>query len=93
MFIVNLEGGGWAGGVYEQSGCPSTCVGTFRKCFLTPDNHTDIQNTDFVDNNPASFVDAYFDFASIRVYSTDDDSSPETLSSSGVIIDGPLLVS
>ena len=60
--------------------------------FLTFDNHSDVQNIDFVNNNPASFVDAYFDFASIRVYNTDDDNSHQTLSSSRVSIDGPLLV-
>jgi len=69
--IINLTlCGGWAGNVYGQSGCPSTCV-------------------DFVNNNPGSFVDAYFDIASIRVY-TDDDSSQGTVSSSGVSIDGSL---
>ena len=38
--------------------------------FRTPSNHhsTDdvrVRNIDFVNNNPASFKDAYFDFASI----------------------------
>jgi len=69
--IINLTlCGDWAGNVYGQSGCPSTCV-------------------DFVNNNPGSFVDAYFDIASIRVY-TDDDRSQGTVSSSGVSIDGSL---
>ncbi|KAF9003020.1 concanavalin A-like lectin/glucanase domain-containing protein [Cyathus striatus] len=48
--IINLTlCGDWAGSVYSQSGCPSTCV-------------------DFVNNNPSSFSNAFFDFASIRVY-------------------------
>ncbi|KAF6746910.1 glycoside hydrolase family 16 protein [Ephemerocybe angulata] len=48
--IINLTFcGDWAGGVYGQSGCPSTC-------------------DDFVNNNPAAFANAYFDFASLRVY-------------------------
>jgi len=48
--IINLTlCGDWAGNVYQNSGCPSTCV-------------------DFVNNNPTSFKDAYFDFASIRTY-------------------------
>ncbi|KAJ2916095.1 hypothetical protein MD484_g4332, partial [Candolleomyces efflorescens] len=48
--IINLTlCGDWAGSVYGQSGCPSTCV-------------------DFVDNNPAAFREAYFDFAALRVY-------------------------
>ena len=42
-------------------------------CFLqlylhTEVTHTDVQNADFVNNNPASFVDAYFEFASIRIF-------------------------
>ncbi|KAJ3509319.1 hypothetical protein NLJ89_g5285 [Agrocybe chaxingu] len=48
--IINLTlCGDWAGSVYGQSGCPSTCV-------------------DYVNNNPAAFQNAYFNFASIRVY-------------------------
>ncbi|KAJ2929630.1 hypothetical protein H1R20_g7464, partial [Candolleomyces eurysporus] len=48
--IINLTlCGDWAGSVYGQSGCPSTCV-------------------DFVNNNPAAFREAYFDFAALRVY-------------------------
>ncbi|KXN84669.1 putative glycosidase C21B10.07 [Leucoagaricus sp. SymC.cos] len=48
--IINLTFcGDWAGSVYGQSGCPSTCE-------------------DFVNNNPSAFNNAYFDFASIRVY-------------------------
>ncbi|TEB31665.1 endo-beta-glucanase [Coprinellus micaceus] len=48
--IINLTlCGDWAGNVYGQSGCPSTCV-------------------DFVNNNPGSFKNAYFDFAAVRVY-------------------------
>ncbi|KAF5341821.1 hypothetical protein D9611_001175 [Ephemerocybe angulata] len=48
--IINLTlCGDWAGNVYGQSGCPSTCV-------------------DYVNNNPSSFRDAYFDFAAMRVY-------------------------
>jgi hypothetical protein len=35
-------------------------------------------NIDFVDNNPASFENAYFDFASIRIYEAAK-SSPWTL--------------
>ena len=30
-------------------------------------------NIDFVNNNPASFKDAYFDFASIRTYTAAED--------------------
>ncbi|TFK39334.1 putative laminarinase [Crucibulum laeve] len=48
--IINLTlCGDWAGSVYGQDGCPSTCV-------------------DFVNNNPGSFSNAFFDFASIKVY-------------------------
>ncbi|KAF8970935.1 glycoside hydrolase family 16 protein [Flammula alnicola] len=48
--IINLTlCGDWAGNVYSQSGCPSTCV-------------------DYVNNNPSAFQNAYFNFASIRVY-------------------------
>ncbi|KAJ3572973.1 hypothetical protein NP233_g2732 [Leucocoprinus birnbaumii] len=48
--LINLTFcGDWAGAVYGNSGCPSTCV-------------------DYVNNNPSAFSDAYFDFASIRVY-------------------------
>ncbi|KAF8152572.1 glycoside hydrolase family 16 protein [Crassisporium funariophilum] len=48
--IINLTlCGDWAGAVYGQSGCPSTCV-------------------DYVNNNPGAFQNAYFDFASIKVY-------------------------
>ncbi|KAF8803219.1 glycoside hydrolase family 16 protein [Phlegmacium glaucopus] len=48
--VINLTlCGDWAGSVYSQDGCPSTCV-------------------DFVNNNPSEFQNAYFDFASIRVY-------------------------
>ncbi|KAJ8693745.1 hypothetical protein PTI98_008714 [Pleurotus ostreatus] len=48
--IINLTFcGDWAGSVYAQSGCPSTC-------------------NDFVENNPGSFSNAFFDFASLRVY-------------------------
>ncbi|KAG9221782.1 hypothetical protein CCMSSC00406_0006725 [Pleurotus cornucopiae] len=46
--IINLTFcGDWAGSVYAQSGCPSTC-------------------NDFVENNPGSFSNAFFDFASLR---------------------------
>ncbi|KAG6835744.1 hypothetical protein H0H93_015045 [Arthromyces matolae] len=48
--IINLTFcGDWAGNVYSQSTCPSTCV-------------------DYVNNNPAAFADAYFDFASLNIY-------------------------
>ncbi|KAJ8520274.1 hypothetical protein ONZ45_g2850 [Pleurotus djamor] len=48
--IINLTFcGDWAGSVYGQSGCPSSC-------------------NDFVNNNPGSFANAYFDIASLRVY-------------------------
>ncbi|TFK24816.1 glycoside hydrolase family 16 protein [Coprinopsis marcescibilis] len=48
--IINLTlCGDWAGGVYGQSGCPSSCVS-------------------YVNNNPGSFRNAYFDFAALRVY-------------------------
>jgi len=48
--IINLTlCGDWAGNVYQESGCPSTCV-------------------DFVNKNPASFKNAYFNFASIRTF-------------------------
>ncbi|KAF5346866.1 hypothetical protein D9756_010559 [Leucocoprinus leucothites] len=48
--IINLTFcGDWAGSVYGQSGCPSTCE-------------------DYVNNNPGAFNNAYFDFASIRIY-------------------------
>ncbi|KAF8636312.1 hypothetical protein AX17_003632 [Amanita inopinata Kibby_2008] len=48
--IINLTFcGDWAGNVYSQSGCPSTCV-------------------DYVNNNPSAFVNAYFEFASIKIY-------------------------
>ena len=40
----------------------------FAILFLMPSNYTNIRNIDFVDNNPASFKDAYFDFASIRTF-------------------------
>ena len=29
VYLINLKGGGWAGSVYQDSGCPSTCVGLF----------------------------------------------------------------
>ncbi|KAF9035228.1 endo-1,3(4)-beta-glucanase [Panaeolus papilionaceus] len=48
--IINLTlCGDFAGAVYQQDGCPGTCV-------------------DLVNNNPAAFQDAFFNFASIRVY-------------------------
>ncbi|KAJ6481084.1 glycoside hydrolase family 16 protein [Mycena sanguinolenta] len=48
--IINLTFcGDWAGAVYAQSGCPSTC-------------------NSYVDQNPAAFVNAYFEFNSINVY-------------------------
>ncbi|KAF9528601.1 glycoside hydrolase family 16 protein [Crepidotus variabilis] len=48
--VINLTFcGDWAGGVYGNSGCPSSC-------------------DDYVNNNPGAFQNAYFDFASIRVY-------------------------
>ncbi|KAF7343220.1 Glycoside hydrolase family 16 protein [Mycena venus] len=48
--IINLTFcGDWAGAVYPQSGCPSTC-------------------NDFVNNNPAAFADAFFQFNAINVY-------------------------
>ena len=40
----------------------------FAILFLMLSNHTDFQTIDFVNNNPASFKDAYFDFASIRTF-------------------------
>jgi hypothetical protein len=70
-----FEGGDWAGNVYQDSGCPSTCVGMFY-CFISTvlANVTDdVWNIDFVNNNPASFKDAYFDFASIRTYTAAED--------------------
>ncbi|KAF8916423.1 2 beta-glucanase [Mucidula mucida] len=49
--IINLTFcGAWAGAVYGDFNCPSTCI-------------------DYVNNNPAAFADAYFDFAWIKHYS------------------------
>jgi len=56
--IINLTlCGGWAGSVYQDSGCPSTCI-------------------DHVNNNPASFKNAYFDFASIRTFTAGNPFTP-----------------
>ena len=65
-----FAGGDWAGNAYQDSGCPSTCVGMFCNptVFLMLSNRADVQYIDFVNNNPASFKDAYFDFASIRTF-------------------------
>ena len=65
------------------------CWYVSQMLFLALDNHIDVQNIDFVNDNPVFCV---VDFTSIHIYSTDDDSSHETLSSS-VGIDGSLLVS
>ena len=42
----------------------------FAILFRMPINHSDVRvgNIDFVNKNPASFEDAYFDFASIRTF-------------------------
>ena len=67
IFFHQIAGGDWAGGVYPQSGCPSTCVGMcliyVQQCFLIT-----LFRLDYVDNNPEAFKDAYFDFAALRVY-------------------------
>ncbi|KII90462.1 glycoside hydrolase family 16 protein [Plicaturopsis crispa FD-325 SS-3] len=48
--IINLTlCGDWAGNVFNQDGCPGTCV-------------------DYVNANPAAFVNAYFEFASLNIY-------------------------
>ncbi|PPQ94921.1 LOW QUALITY PROTEIN: hypothetical protein CVT25_004407 [Psilocybe cyanescens] len=70
--IINLTlCGDWAGTAYGQSGCPSTCIGTkldstYETLILMSPLSRSV--LDFVNNNPDAFVDAYFDFAAIRVY-------------------------
>lgn len=63
-----LLGGDWAGGVYGNSGCPGTCVGVSTSSILACASSDCMLHTDYVNNNPAAFRDAYFDFAGIRVY-------------------------
>lgn len=66
---LSETGGDWAGNVYFLTTCPSTCVGA---CISKIARWLTIQLTapllDFVNNNPSGFADAYFDFASIKIY-------------------------
>ncbi|THU91896.1 glycoside hydrolase family 16 protein, partial [Dendrothele bispora CBS 962.96] len=57
--IINLTFcGDWAGNAYLGSGCPARLT-----------NSTPIATCeDYVNNNPAAFKDAYFDFSWIKVY-------------------------
>ena len=65
--IINLTFcGDWAGSVYGQSSCPSTCDSEFnlvfgKKLVLT-------YHPDYVNTNPGAFQNAYFEFNAIRVY-------------------------
>jgi hypothetical protein len=79
--ISILKGGDWAGNVYSASGCPSTCVGMFSQFFSFP-TIADVWDIDFVNNNPASFQNAYFDFASIRMYKAATWTPPENCNTS-----------
>jgi len=67
------SGGDWAGAVYGSSGCPGTCEGMLRRWLCgwikwqtsVADSE---KNTDYVNNNPGAFSNAYFEFNSVRVY-------------------------
>ena len=63
--MISALGGDWAGSVYP-SRCPSTCVGEYLS--KTVSNLILNMVKDFVNNNPGAFKNAFFDFASIRIY-------------------------
>jgi len=61
--------GDWAGqdSIFQGAGCPGTCVG--KPCLVVFHNEILLTNyLDYVNNNPEAFSEAYFDFASIKVY-------------------------
>lgn len=56
---------------FSEAGCPGTCVGAFAE---NAQNISQIKLTqnliaDYVNNDPTAFADAYWDIASLRVYS------------------------
>jgi hypothetical protein len=59
--------GDWAGsGAYKKAGCPGSCPGLLNILFRSAFSQTFL--ADYVRNNPSEFVNAYFDFTSMRVY-------------------------
>lgn len=64
--MIVILGGDWAGNVYGNSGCPSTCVGKHIISHIVLRYQQII--IDYVNYNPWAFQNAYFDFGAIRVY-------------------------
>ncbi|PSR71763.1 hypothetical protein PHLCEN_2v12367 [Hermanssonia centrifuga] len=74
--IINLTfwytaGGDWAGidSIFNGAGCPGDCVGACLNfsIFGTVQLLTQ-RSTDFVNNNPSAFSEAFWDIAAVRVY-------------------------
>lgn len=65
--FVSPLGGDWAGNVFTSDGCGSDCTSAYifrfgcssRMMMFVPA---------FVNENPSSFTEAYWDFAALRVY-------------------------
>ncbi|KAF8125507.1 2 beta-glucan [Boletus edulis] len=66
--IINLTFcGDWAGAVYSSDGCPSTCVGELHEIDLCFEPKL-IGRSDYVNNNPSAFANAYFEFNALNIY-------------------------
>lgn len=65
-----LPGGDWAGNadVYARSGCPSTCVSAYCDFSEATCGRMTKILTDYVNNHPEAFMEAYWDFKNIRMY-------------------------
>ena len=63
-----MLGGDWAGNDYSQSGCPSDCVGMSSASCIEKRKAADTIQSDYVNNNPSAFTNAYWDVASVRVF-------------------------
>jgi len=67
--IINLTFcGDWAGSVYGQSGCPSSCESELHFHPVCGKNLVLTYDLDYVNTNPGAFQNAYFEFNAIRIY-------------------------
>jgi hypothetical protein len=66
-----MSGGDWAGqdAIFQGAGCPGTCVGKSLYTSTGGRRVDAYRIVDYVNKNPASFKNAYWDIASLKVYS------------------------
>lgn len=66
-------GGDFAGqpAIFNGAGCPGVCDGEQKKIVMViraGNADGDVISVDFVNENPSAFVNAFWDFAAVRVY-------------------------